>query len=80
MNSQQPAHRTATTPACAPIHPNAPLHTQAHAKAAIPLDAHEYHIRRNLRDAAYQSLQVGGFAEGGLCAVICFGCRMWAVL
>lgn len=37
----------------------APCHAQAAAKAAVPGDAHEYHIRRALNDAAYQSLQVG---------------------
>ena len=40
--------------------PRFPLHTgkQAPAKTNVPENAHEYHIRGALKDAAFQSLQV----------------------
>ncbi|GBF95276.1 hypothetical protein Rsub_08307 [Raphidocelis subcapitata] len=55
-----PAQRAAPPPPPPPLGdpcgPNV-WASAAHAKDAVPEDAHEYHIRKGLRDAAFQSLQ-----------------------
>lgn len=56
---QQPAPRQPHTPPIQSTGSTRCALSQAPAKSKVPEDAHEYHIRGALKDAAFQSLQVG---------------------